>query len=171
MHPTTTGVARHVQAVWQGHALRLRQRRGREADALARLQSETRQAWAAMLSRPSPPGKRGKVSRRRLALDRALTTAYYGDRERCAQRGSKCARVRRCRRRIRGTRWRPCVSIDIYIDIYIDIDRPQEPTAPNQASHRYMPPDSEMAKHARELLRALQVRAHGAHACMLRACV
>lgn len=90
----------HIQAAARGRMTRERLRREAEAERLAALQYETEKAWATTLSRPAPKGRRGKVSRRRLAFDRAVATAYHGEREQHMGVDTELARC--VRRRVRA---------------------------------------------------------------------
>ena len=61
----------------RGHLTRLRLRREREAARMAEMQRETERAWAKTVSRPSPSGRRGKLTRRQHVLAREAANAYF----------------------------------------------------------------------------------------------
>ena len=69
----STTVGRRVR----GHLTRLRLRREREAARMAEMQRETERAWAKTVSRPSPSGRRGKLTRRQHVLAREAANAYF----------------------------------------------------------------------------------------------
>ena len=61
----------------RGQLTRLRLRREREAARMAEMQRETERAWAKTVSRPSPSGRRGKLTRRQHVLAREAANAYF----------------------------------------------------------------------------------------------